>query len=137
MIVYPVASSTTAQSLETSAEAGNVAKSIFSTYNPHTSSFLQSHQQPTAQILYTRVEEEAFSVALEKKARVERIKQIREQERNLSKLSLQEYAQKKSQEAEQVAQEARYREYLEKQSQIEHLKQLKALEMERAGLAMR
>ena len=51
-----------------------VAKNMFSVYNPHTSSFLQSQQQPTAQILYSRSDEAAFGTQMEKQARLERIK---------------------------------------------------------------
>ena len=68
---------------------------MFSAYNPHTSSFLQSQQQPTASILYTKAEEIAFQQNLEKQARIERIKGVREQEKHLSKVSLANYEARK------------------------------------------
>ena len=63
---------------------------------------------------------------MEKQARIDRIKQVREQERNLAKEGLVDYAAKKQREAEEQAKLARYNDYIEKQRQIEHLKQLKA-----------
>ena len=110
MIVYPVnrqsqQDSTLQQNHQntTQHQQSTVAKSYFSGYNPHTSSFLESpgYQQPTASILYTRKEEEEFEVAMEKQARIDRIKQVREQERNLAKEGLVDYAAKKQREAEE------------------------------------
>ena len=43
---------------------------------------------------------------------------MREQEKNLSKQGIENYAQKKQREAEEQEKYARYQEYLEKQKQI-------------------
>ena len=62
---------------------------------------------------------------------------MREQEKQLSRQGVEDYALRKQRQAEEEAKQDRYQEYLEKQRQIEHLKELKAQEMEKAGLAMR
>ena len=62
---------------------------------------------------------------------------VRDQEKQASRLLLQETLEKKQIEQERMQEQARYQEYLTKKQEIERLKMLRELEIERQGKAMR
>jgi outer membrane biogenesis lipoprotein LolB len=74
---------------------------------------------------------------VEVKNRQERMKMVRDQEKQASRLLLQETLEKKQIEQERMQEQARYQEYLTKKQEIERLKMLRELEIERQGKAMR
>ena len=65
------------------------------------------------------------------------MKMVRDQEKQASRLLLQETLEKKQIEQERMQEQARYQEYLTKKQEIEKLKMLRELEIERQGKAMR
>jgi hypothetical protein len=82
-------------------------------------------------VLCSREDEARFLKDLSAKARLDRIKQVREQEKEAARVLLAKKEQAAREEAERQAEEDRYREYLRKREEIEELKRLRELEMER------
>lgn len=88
-------------------------------------------------VLCSREDHSRYVKDLELKNRHDRLKLVREQEKQASRHMLQESLEKRQMEHERHLEQARYEEYLQKKQEIERLKAMRELEIERQGKAMR
>ncbi|CDW85272.1 ribosomal protein l18a [Stylonychia lemnae] len=88
-------------------------------------------------VICSRADEIKFLREQEERNRIERIKQVRNQEKVAGRLKMQQTQEKQKQEKQQQEEFQKYQEYLQKKQEIEELKKLRELEIERTGKAMR
>ncbi len=88
-------------------------------------------------VICSKEDEIQYLRDLEDRNRKERIKSVRNQEKEASRLNLQKAQEKALITKQKQEEDAKYQEYLRKKQEIEELKRLKELEIERAGKAMR
>ena len=91
----------------------------------------------TSAVLCSKADEARFLKSLESQNRIERIKQVRSQEKENAKLGLLRQQERQALEHQQLEEQQKYQAYLHKKQQIEELTRLRQLELERTGKAMR
>ncbi len=110
--------------------------------------FLTSHQSSirkettapscnSSMMVFCKEDEKRAMKDLEEQTRIDRIKKVRNQEKEAQKQTLTSHKQKLEQEKMKEMEAQRYQEYLAKKEEIERLMQLKEIEIERAGKAQR
>eukprot|EP00347_Sterkiella_histriomuscorum_P022142 403331534 len=108
------------------------------TKNPfqHTSNSLNQTAQSSF-VICSKADESRFLKEQEEKNRIERIKQVRNQEKEASRMKLIKAQEKQQREKNQQEEELKYQEHLRKKQEIEELMKQRDIEIQRAGKAMR
>lgn len=97
--------------------------------NPNSSALNQT--AASSVVLFSREDESRYLREMEGRNRKERMKQVRIQEKEASKVKLQKTQEKQEADRKQQEQHAKYQEYLRMKQEIEELKALKEQEMMR------
>lgn len=91
----------------------------------------------TSVVICSQEDHDRYLKDVNDRNRIDRIKQVRDQEKDAAHLLRDQHQQKLIKEKEKLEEESKYKNYLWMKDEIQNLKALREIELEKAGKAMR